>query len=72
MSVCVCFSFSCTLDSCSLYCLTSFLPSLALPGALAAVISMFSFKSPWKRGGWGLKGERERRREGMGARGEDF
>lgn len=49
---CVCFSFSCTLDSCSLYCLTSFLPplSLALPGALAAVISMFSSKSPWKRG----------------------
>lgn len=49
MCVCVCFFFSCTLESCSLYCLTSFLPSLALPGALAAVISMFSFKSPWKR-----------------------
>lgn len=47
--ICVFFFFSCTLDSCSLYCLTSFLPSLALPGALAAVISMFSFKSPWKR-----------------------
>lgn len=59
MCVCLCAPlFSCTLDSCSLYCLTSFLPPLALPGALAAVISMFSFKSPWKRRGDGLeKGE---------------
>lgn len=54
-----CVSFSCTLDSCSLYCLTSFLPALALPGALAAVISMFSFKSPWKRGMGCLKGEKK-------------
>lgn len=47
-------SFSCTLDSCSLYCLTSFFPPHTVPGALAAVISMFSFKSPWTggRGGW--------------------
>lgn len=52
------------LDSCSLYCLTSFLPPLALPGALAAVISMFSSKSPWKRrGGMGLGKKREWKRE---------